>query len=71
MNSVLNGAITRILLRYGIGIAVGAGWLSSEVGSQISNDPDVIALVDYAGLAIGGLAIEGWYWLAKRWGGAT
>jgi hypothetical protein len=63
----MNGAIARIGLRYGIGILVGAGWLGSEVGSQISSDPDIITLVDYAGLVIAGAIVEGWYWLAKRW----
>ena len=71
MKKILNGAVARIVLRYGIGILVGAGWLSSELGGQISNDPDVAIVLDLAGFALGGLLVEGWYWLAKRWGWAT
>lgn len=71
MKKILNGAVTRIMLRYGVGIAVGAGWLSSEMGSQITADPDVAVVVDLAGFAIGAAIVEYWYWLAKRWGWAT
>ena len=67
----MSGPIARIVLRYGIGFLVGAGWIGSELGSQISNDPDVIAIVNFVGFAIGALAVEGYYWLAKRWGWAT
>jgi hypothetical protein len=71
MRKILNGAMARIVLRYGVGILVGAGWLSSELGGQITSDPDVAVVVDMAGFAVGALAVEGWYWLAKRFGWAT
>lgn len=67
----MNGAITRIILRYGVGALVGAGWLSSELGNHLTSDPDIAVLVDYAGLAVGAAVVEGWYWLAKKWGWAT
>lgn len=71
MKKILNGAVARIALRYGVGILVGAGWLSSEIGSQITTDPDVAVVVDLAGFAVGGAIVEGWYWMAKRFGWAT
>lgn len=71
MRSVLNGAVVRIALRYGIGFAVARGWISSELGSQITSDPDVLMLMDGAAFLAGVFAVEGWYALAKRWGWAT
>lgn len=64
----MNGAIARIIARYGIGYIVGAGLISAELGAQISNDPDVIALLDWASFAIGAFAVERFYWLAQKRG---
>jgi len=51
----LTGPIARIVLRYGVGGAVGA---------ELATDPDAVLMV--AGAV--GLAVEGAYWAARRLG---
>ncbi len=54
--------LSRILLRYGVGLAV--GW---DAGQFLAGDPDLVVL-----LAGGiGAATETAYWLARRRGWAT
>lgn len=60
------GPIIRIALRYGVGGIVGY-----EVGSQLAADPDVIAVTTAAAATLVGMATEGFYWLAKRYGWKT
>jgi hypothetical protein len=67
----MNGAFARIALRYLAGILVTRGLLSASDSDFITTDPDISMLVEAgAGLAIGA-AVEGWYWLAKRFGWRT
>jgi hypothetical protein len=54
--------IARIILRYGVGAAVGAAQ-----GNMLAGDPDVVTMV---ALGIGAL-VEVGYAIAKRQGGAT
>jgi hypothetical protein len=54
--------IARIVLRYGVGLVIGAAQ-----GDMLSADPDVVTVV---ALAIGAL-VEVGYAVAKRHGGAT
>jgi len=67
----LEHVVWPLALRYGIGFAVARGWISSELGSQITSDPDVLMLMDGAAFLAGVFAVEGWYALAKRLGWAT
>lgn len=55
----MNGAIARIVLRYIVGGVVGF-----QVGKELATDPDVVMLVA-AGI---GIAVEGFYALAKKRG---
>lgn len=58
--------LARIVIRYGVGYFVGA-----ELAGQLEADPDVINTVALAIAAGVGVATEGAYVLAKRWGWAT
>lgn len=60
------GPLIRIILRYGVGAVIGY-----EVGNQLASDPDVIAVATVAATAVVGVATEGFYYLAKRWGWKT
>ncbi len=65
------GPLIRIISRYGIGWLVGAGIISTDLGSLISADPDVQLAVEIAVGGIASAAVEGWYWLARRFGWRT
>jgi hypothetical protein len=59
---MINAAIARIILRYGVGIVAGLAY-----GEQIAADPDIVM-----GLAaLVGIATEAAYALAKRRGWTT
>ena len=67
----MTGALARIALRYLAGLLFAKGLLSATDSDFIANDPDIMMLVEAgAGLALGA-AVEGWYWLAKRFGWPT
>jgi hypothetical protein len=64
----MTAVFIRILLRYLAGILVARGLLSADDGGTFSADPDIqMAVETGAGLAIG-VATEGWYWLARKFG---
>ena len=63
----LQGPLARILIRYGVGAAIAAGWVSRESGESLIGNPDVVVIV----AALIGAAVEGAYALAKRKGWAT
>lgn len=63
--------IIRILARYGIGLLIGSGFISSDLGDMLSADPDVQLALEVAAGALAAAAVEGWYWFAKRFGGKT
>ena len=56
------GPLIRIALRYGVGYFAG-----SEVGSMLSDDPEIVMVLTAAAVAL----IEGAYAIAKRKGWAT
>lgn len=65
------GPFSRIALRYVAGFLVAKGFLSGADSDFLSTDPDVAFVVEAgAGVALG-LAVEGFYWLAKRMGWRT
>lgn len=67
----LIGPIARNLLRYLIGLLVGAGWLASAQGETIAGDPAVqAAIVTILGAVAAGV-VEWIYNLARKWGYAT
>lgn len=65
------GPLARIIVRYVAGALVAKGLIDASTGKGIAADADLVWLVD-AGLGFGiGAAMEGWYWLAKRYGWKT
>lgn len=61
------GPLARIVLRYVAAIMVAYGYLTPEAGAQVSLDPDLAVIIG----ALLGLAVEGCYALAHRWGWST
>lgn len=61
------GPWSRIILRYGSGVLVGWGLLTPDTATALQMDPDVAAVM---GFAIS-MAVEGYYWAAKRYGWST
>lgn len=60
------GALSRIILRYGIGAL--AGW---GIGEKIAADPDVQMALTVGLTMASGALVEGWYYLAKKYGWIT
>lgn len=71
----MTGALARIILRYVVGGMLGAlvalGVLAPEVVSQVTSDRDIEMLIGMGLPLLGGVAVEVWYWLAKRYGWST
>lgn len=65
------GIVSRILLRYLAAALVARGALSSDLGAVLAGDADVLAVVTAAVGVVLGAAVEGWYYLARRFGWAT
>ncbi len=63
----MNGAITRILLRWLAAFLVARGYFSDDLASSLLSDPDI----QIAAGAVIGMATEGWYAAAKRFGWNT
>lgn len=59
---MINGAIARIMLRYGVGLTVGI-----KVGEELSADTDLVLVLS----GIVACSIEGAYVIAKRKGWTT
>lgn len=59
----MNGALGRIILRYGAGALLGAG-----VGSQLAADPDLVLVVGTGASLVAAAAAEALYSLAKKKG---
>ena len=67
----MTAIVVRIVLRYLAAALVSHGLLTSDVGSALSGDADIAALLEPAvGLALAALA-EGWHLAARRLGWAT
>lgn len=58
----MNGAVARIILRYGVGAVVGV-----EAAEALAGNPDVVLVL----AAAVGIGIEGVYTIAKRKGWTT
>lgn len=66
----MTAVIIRIALRYGAGLLIAKGFLSPDIGSGLSDDPDVLMAIEMGvGVAMG-IASEAWYFFARRWGWA-
>jgi hypothetical protein len=65
----MSSVAIRIALRYIAAFLVAKGVLSPDI-TEFSSDPDLIAGVQVALGAVLGLAAEGWYYLAHRFGWA-
>ncbi|MBZ9856764.1 hypothetical protein LB566_23510 [Mesorhizobium sp. CA13] len=64
----MTGLIIRIALRYAAGVLVARGLLGADDAASFSADPDVqLAIEAGAGVVIGA-AVEGWHYLARRFG---
>ena len=59
MSSVINGATARIIIRYGVGLAIGM-----NAGEALAGNPDVVLVV----AAVVGAVTEWAYAIAKRKG---
>lgn len=65
------GPLARIIVRYGAGALVAAGLLTPTFGEQLAADADVISMAQ-VGLGFSAMiAVEGYYFLAKRFGWST
>lgn len=60
------GPIVRITLRYAVGAVIGY-----EFGARLASDPDIVAVATVAASALAGLATEGFYAAARRFGWRT
>jgi hypothetical protein len=67
----MTSVIIRILLRYAAALLVAKGLLSPDVGDVVSNDPDLVAVIEVAAGMIIGVAAECWYFLARNYGWST
>lgn len=67
----MTAVVARIILRYVAAALVTYGVLSSDLGDTFGADADVAVALEVMLGALLGLATEGWYYLAKRVGGAT
>jgi hypothetical protein len=67
----MTAVIARIILRYVSAALVTYGIVSSELGNAFGNDADVVLAVEVMLGMLVGLTTEGWYYVAKRDGGAT
>lgn len=62
---------TRVFLRYLIGYLTVKGFLPEEVSQMITNDPELLMILNAAvGVALFGI-VEGWYRLAKKYNWKT
>jgi hypothetical protein len=67
----MTAVVARIILRYASAALVTYGVISVEAGQAIGADADVAMFLEMAIGAVLGIATEGWYYIAKRDGGAT
>ncbi len=67
----MQAVVARIALRYVAAALVTHGLLTADVGGTLSGDPDVLMLIQVVAGAGIGIAIEGWYALARRFGWET
>ncbi len=60
--------VIRICLRYIAAFLVARGALSQETADMVVYDGDISAGVEMAAGSAIGFAVEGWYWLERRYG---
>lgn len=64
----MTAPIVRILLRYLSGLLVMKGLISTNMGTDLATDPDLMAILELVfGVGFATVA-EWWYVLAKKWG---
>lgn len=67
----MTGVIIRILLRYLAAALVARGLITTDLGAALAGDAEIIAVLELAAGAVIGVAVEGWYILARRFGWST
>jgi len=67
----MNAALARIFLRYFAMALFMWGFLAPADRQVVAMDPDLAGLVEMGIAVATSAAIEGWYWLAKRYGWST
>lgn len=67
----MTGVFARILLRYLAAVLVARGFMTDNIGTMLAGDADVLSAVTAAvGIAMAA-AVEGWYFLARKFGWST
>ena len=61
----------RILLYILTGYMLDAGWISAEIKSILTTDPEIAAGVQVILASVVGAVALGWRWVAKRLGWST
>lgn len=64
----MTGPISRIILRYIVGLLVAKAIFSPEDGNILVSDPEIAQMVELGVGVVVGAVTEGWYALARRWG---
>ena len=63
--------IIRIVLRYLAGFLVARGFLTSDDGSVLASDADLVALIETGIGFVIFAGTEAWYWVSKKFGWKT
>lgn len=64
----MTGLIIRIGLRYAAGWLIARGLLGADDAATFTADPDLQAQLEVGAGAAIGAAVEGWHYLARRFG---
>lgn len=67
----MNGALARILARYGVGALALWGVVSPGMAEAVASDPDVQLVLNVALAAAVSVVVEGYYKVAKHMGWPT
>ena len=67
----MKSLITRIALRYLIGMLVAWALISSEVGEEFARDPEIQMAIEGAIGAVMVAVVEFWTHFARKWGWKT
>jgi hypothetical protein len=64
----MTAVLVRITLRYAAGALAAHGLLSHDMAHAVASDPDIATAVELGAAGALGLASEGWYFLAHKFG---